>query len=160
MAPVPRTWLSNGRVIWIWTATQGKVHYAPHLFSFSGALPWKHQLKLKIWLSLRGVCNERQIEHCTHWCHGGKQQQSTADVRRLTCLGQRLDVNCCLCWSHDMCLVYLYITIPVNLIFFLLFCCNVVSMAHLWSILVTFFSPTASQNNNLTSRVSHPPLLK
>lgn len=121
----PRSWLSDRRVIRIWTATQGKVHYTPYLFPFSGMLPWKRQLKLKIWLSLCGVCNEHQMEQCTHGCHVWKQQQSAEDVRRMTLSWHRLNVSCCrrLVWNsqlsslytelqhwqcNDMCLVYLY----------------------------------------------------
>lgn len=63
MAPVPRSSIEG--VIWIWTATWGKVYCAPHLFPFGGMLPWKRQLKLKIGSSLCNVCNEHHMEHET-----------------------------------------------------------------------------------------------
>lgn len=165
--PRPRSWLSGGRVIWIWTATWGKVHYAPHLFPFSGVLPWKHQLKLKIWLSICGVCNEHQMEHCTLGCHVWKQQQSTADVRWLTHSWHWLNVNCCLCLDalctfssnngcNHMCLVYLYITISV-------WKKCLWQNGYLWYIYEVhwwLFSTKSFVNYHLTSGASHQPLPK
>lgn len=52
---------------------KAKYTNAAQLFLFSGALPWKHQLKLNIWLLLCSVRNESQMKHCIHGHHAGKQ---------------------------------------------------------------------------------------